>query len=127
MADRQALGEIVTVLETYFDGLHHSDIGRLGRVFHPAAHYVTVSDGTFLHRDMKTYFEVVEHRPSPASRGEARADEIVSIEFAGPVTARALVRCAIGPRRFIDLLTLIRLDGQWRIISKVFHFSEGEG
>jgi hypothetical protein len=34
------------------------------------------------------------------------------------------VRCAIGTKRFTDFLTLIKLEGRWQIISKVFHFEE---
>ncbi|WP_309663583.1 nuclear transport factor 2 family protein [Tabrizicola sp.] len=113
---------VIPVLQTYFDGLHHSDTVRLRQVFHPKAQYVSVTEGTLLYRDMAEYFPVVDARPSPASRGEIRRDEIVSIEFAGLVTARAVVRCAIGAKRFTDYLTLIKLDGRWQIISKVFDF-----
>lgn len=122
----RSLEAVVAVVETYFDGLYHSDTKRLRRVFHPFAHYVSVSDGTLLHRDMETYFGVVDDRPSPASRGETRADEIVSIEFAGPMTARVNLRCSIGSRDFIDFLTLIYTEGRWQVISKVFHFCEKE-
>ncbi|WP_409934585.1 nuclear transport factor 2 family protein [Mesorhizobium amorphae] len=75
-----------------------------------------------MHLTMQEYFPVVDKRPSPASRGEPRADRIVSIEFAGPVTAFVRLNCAIGPKFFTDLLTLIHVDGRWQIISKVFHF-----
>lgn len=115
---------VAAVLGTYFDGLYHSDTRRLAAVFHPKAQYVSVTEGTLLYRDMAEYFPVVDARPSPASRGEVRRDEIVSIDFAGPVTARAVVRCAIGPKNFTDCLTLIRLDGRWQVISKVFHYEE---
>lgn len=116
--------EVAEVLAVYFDGLHFADSKRLATVFHPQAHYVCVTDGTLLYRDMATYFPVVDARVSPASLGEARRDEIVSIEFAGPVTARADLRCSIGSRDFIDFLTLIKLDGRWQIVSKVFHYTE---
>jgi hypothetical protein len=115
---------VIPVLQTYFDGLHHSDTGRLRQVFHPRAQYVSVTDGTLLYRDMAEYFPVVDARPSPASRGEARRDEIVSIEFAGPVTARVVLLCVIGNRHFTDYLTLIKLEGRWQVISKVFHYVE---
>jgi hypothetical protein len=124
MSDRHSLEAVASVVETYFEGLHHSDTDRLRRVFHPLAQYVTVSDGTLLHRDMDTYFDVVDHRPSPASRGESRTDEIVPIEFAGPATARVNLRCSIASRHFIDFLSLIHIEDRWQIISKVFHFSE---
>lgn len=115
---------VAGVLATYFDGLYHSDTRRLAQVFHPRAQYVCVTDGTLLYRDMAEYFPVVDARVSPASKGEVRRDEIVSVEFAGPVTARAVVRCALGTRFFTDYLTLIRLDGRWQVISKVFHYEE---
>jgi 4-oxalocrotonate tautomerase len=117
-----AYAEVANVLSTYFDGLYHSDTRRLRSVFHPRAHYVCATEGTLTYRTMEEYFPIVDARPSPASREEARADSIVSIEFAGPVTAFARVHCAIGPKYFTDLLTLIRIDGRWQIISKVFHF-----
>jgi Putative lumazine-binding len=115
---------VAAVVATYFDGLYHSDTQRLRQVFHPMAQYVCATDGTLLYRDMKTYFPIVDARPSPASRQEIRRDEILSVEFAGPVTARVALRCGIGPRLFTDFLTLIQLDGRWQVISKVFHYVE---
>jgi hypothetical protein len=38
------------------------------------------------------------------------------------VTAFARVECVIAPESFTDLLTLVRLDGRWQIISKVSHY-----
>ncbi|MCW5661545.1 MAG: nuclear transport factor 2 family protein [Burkholderiaceae bacterium] len=117
-----AFEPIVALLQTYFDGLYHSDAARLRQVFHPEAIYACATEGRLKHLRMPEYFEVVARRPSPASRNELRRDRIAGIEFAGPVTALARVQCAIGPKRFTDLLTLVRLDGRWQIISKVFHF-----
>jgi Putative lumazine-binding len=118
--------QVAAVVSTYLDGLYHSDTQRLRRVFHPRAHYVCATEGTLTYRTMDEYFPIVDRRPSPESRGEARDDKIVSIEFAGPVTASARVNCAIGPKSFTDLLTLIRIDDRWQIISKVFHFDVRE-
>lgn len=118
VAEFEALSRVIA---DYFDGLYHSDTDRLRRVFHPLAQYVCASDGTLLYRTMEEYFPVVDARPAPAARGETRADRILSIEFAGPVTARAVLNCAIGDRFFTDWLTFIKLDGRWQVISKVFH------
>ena len=118
-AERAAITEVLT---TYFDGLYHSDTKRLSQVFHPKAIYACATEGELLHLTMDEYFPVVDKRPAPASRGDARHDRIVSIEFAGPVTAFAHVECAIQPRYFTDFLTLIHVHGRWQIISKVFHY-----
>jgi 4-oxalocrotonate tautomerase len=114
--------EVARVLADYFDGLHYSDTTILRRVFHPAAQYACASDGSLLQLRMEEYFPIVDQRPSPASRGEARTDRIVSIEFAGAVTAFARVECSIAPKVFTDFLTLVKLDGRWQIIAKVFHY-----
>lgn len=113
---------VTGLLGLYFDGLHHSDTSILRQVFHPKAHYATASEGSLLELDMASYFPIVDKRPSPASRGEARADRILSIEFAGPVTAFAKVQCAIGEKSFTDFLSLIFVDDRWQIIAKVFHY-----
>lgn len=117
-----ALAAITDLLHVYFDGLYHSDTKRLRQVFHPRAHYVCATEGGPVYLDMESYFAVVDQRPSPAGRGEARSDRILGIELAGPVTALARVQCSIGPKLFTDFLSLIQVDGRWQIISKVFHF-----
>jgi hypothetical protein len=113
---------VIDVLHDYFEGLYRSDTQILRRVFHPSALYACATDGTLLRLNMDEYFAVVDKRPSPAGKGQAWADRILSIEFAGPVTALARVECAIEPKRFTDLLTLVHVDGRWQIISKVFHY-----
>jgi Putative lumazine-binding len=122
IANADALPELTAVLREYFDGLYFSDTQRLRRVFHPQAVYATATDGAPLILRMDEYFAVVDKRPPPAGRGDARTDRILAIDFVGPVTALAKVQCSIRPKHFTDLLTLIRVDGRWQIIAKVFHF-----
>ncbi|MDH4986647.1 nuclear transport factor 2 family protein [Aminobacter anthyllidis] len=117
-----AYAEVAAALADYFDGLHFSDTERLRKIFHPEAIYACATEGKLLHLTMAEYFPIVDKRPSPASRSEPRVDRIVSIEFAGPVTAFAKLNCAIGPKHFTDFLTLVKLDGRWQIMAKVFHF-----
>lgn len=117
-----AFAAIALTVQTYFDGLHHSDSRRLRQVFHPNARYVTATGDELVDLGMDDYLSMVDARPSPASRNEARRDQIVSIAMAGPKAAAVRVNCAIGDRYFTDLLTLIQVDGRWRIIAKVFHY-----
>ena len=121
-----AFAAVTDVLETYFDGLYHADTDRLAIVFHPKAIYATADETPLLYRTMDEYFPVVAKRVSPASRDEPRRDVIDSIEFAGENTALARVRCSIGNKDFVDFLTLVRTDGAWRIIAKIFQITERE-
>jgi hypothetical protein len=121
-AHRAAVATVGAPLQLYFDGLYNSDTERLAQAFHRQAIYASATGGDLVHMTMPDYFAMVDARPSPASRGERRTDRVVSIDFAGPVTALARVECSIGPKHFTDLLTLVHVDGRWQIISKVFHF-----
>ncbi|WP_339757983.1 nuclear transport factor 2 family protein [uncultured Hoeflea sp.] len=121
-----AFAAVTGVLETYFDGLYHADIERLGAVFHPKAIYATADETPLLYRTMDEYLPVVAKRVSPASRNEIRRDVIDSIEFAGENTAFTRVRCSIGTKDFVDFLTLVRTDGAWWIMAKIFQITERE-
>lgn len=121
-----AFQDISGVLVDYFDALYFCDAEKLQRVFHPKAIYATADESPLLHRTMEEYVPVVAARQSPASRGEPRRDHIDAIDLAGENTAVARVRCSIGTRDFVDILTLVRTEGAWRIIAKVFQIIERE-
>lgn len=112
--------QIHTLLGLYFDGLYHSDTARLRQVFHTAAFYAAVMDGALKNLTMDKYWPIVEARPSPASQEQVRRDRILAIDLIGTATALAKVECAIGRYFYVDLLSLIKLDGKWWIIAKVF-------
>lgn len=111
-------------LRTYFDALYFCDLDRLDRAFHPRAIYATADETPLLYRTFEEYGRVIAAREAPAARGEPRRDHIDAIEFAGANTAFARVRCSIGSRDFVDLLTLVRTEEGWRIIAKVFQIIE---
>jgi hypothetical protein len=119
VSDAEAVNSL---LMRYFEGLYRSDTALLASVFHPRALYASATSGELVALDMATYFPVVDARPSPASRSEARHDRILSVEFHGPVTALARLECRIAPRHFTDLLSLVKVEGRWSIIAKVFHY-----
>lgn len=119
-----AFAEVQQLLQRYFDLLYTCDMRLFDEVFHPCALYATADETPLLHRDMATYRDVLTRRESGAVRGDSRHDIIDAIEFAGDNTAFARVRCNIGPRHFVDLLSLVRSNGRWQIISKIFHIQQ---
>lgn len=116
----KAFRDITILLADYFDALYFCDTDRLQKVFHPRAIYATADETPLLYRRMEEYVPVVADRQSPASRGEPRRDYIDAIDLAGENTAFARVRCSIGPRDYVDFLTLVHTDSGWQIIAKVF-------
>lgn len=125
--DKQVYGieyfAIVDLLKRYYDALYRCDTALLATVFHASAQYFTASSGELLHLDMNSYFPIVEQRTSPESAGDSYAFSIDSIELVGSVTAIARMRCSMLGKDFIDLLSLIQLEGEWKIITKVFHYT----
>lgn len=113
---------VLSVLQSYFDGLYQCDLHTLRTVFHPRAIYVCATEDELTYLTMEEYFPIVARRTPPAASGEHRRDAVETISLAGPKTAFARVRCSIGNRYFTDLLTLILVEERWQIISKVFHY-----
>ncbi len=113
--------DITAVMKRYYDGLFHGDVATLQSVFHPQAQYATVSAGALLHFNMAEYMGVVENRASPADRGDDYSYSIDAIRLAGPTTASVELTCAMLGKRYTDFLSLLFLDGEWRIMAKIFH------
>ena len=72
--------------------------------------------------NVDAYLEMVANRPSPQEKGDTRQDEILSVTIASPTTAHARVKDVYLPKRFVDDLTFVLVDGKWQIVSKVWHF-----
>ncbi len=108
------------VVWTYLDGLHEGDTAKLGKAFHEVSHLYSVSDGGVADLPREKWFEFVKGRESPKSRGLPRTDRIVSIDLSGPETAFVKVECSIHPRYFTDYLTLLKLNGGWKVVSKTY-------
>ncbi len=118
----QATEAVRRVLGDYFDGLYEGDTEKLSRIYHERVRLYCATDPELVELDLPTYLELVKNRPSPASRGDDRFDRIVEVAVATPTTAHARVECAYLPKRFTDELTLINVEGQWKIVAKVWHY-----
>ena len=118
--------EITRLVQTYFDGLYECDTEKLATIFHPSSRLFANMNGEFVDWPREEWFEIVRKRVPPASKGEARHDRIVSIDMSDDNTAVVTCECAIHPRYFTDFLSLIKVDGEWTIVSKSFRFDTHE-
>ena len=111
---------IEKVIWTYLDGLYEGDTGKLGKAFHEGSHLYSMHEGGVADLPREKWFEMVKSRPSAKSKDLKRTDRIISIDMAGPETAIVKLECSIHPRYFTDYLSLLKLNGGWRIVSKTF-------
>ena len=107
-------------IQTYFDGLYEGDADKLASVFHETSALTWEQDGqvTVLARD--AWLDAVRTRPSAKSRNLVRDDAILMLDQSGPATAFVKVKCQIPPRYFHDYLNLLKIDGKWIIVQKIY-------
>lgn len=109
-------------VQTYLDGLFFGDIEKFRSVFHPRAQLYSATEGRLVNLDLDAYLDLVANRPSPEKKGDIRQDEIISISIGSPTTAHVRLKDVYLPKRFTDDLTFVLIEGDWRIVSKVWHF-----
>ena len=126
MPQQEDLLAILQVMEDYGEGLMQADVSILEKAFHPDARYVNANPDDPMHYDMETYFKAVSKRVPPVSRGEVRQDRISQIILRGSDMAFVDATMRMMGRDYLDHLTLIRRDGRWAIISKVFQYQAQE-
>jgi hypothetical protein len=108
------------VIQSYLDGLYESDAGKIASAFHPTSALTSVSNGELVITPRDTWLDNVRARPSPQQRGLARHDRVLAIDHVSPTMAYVKLNCAIPPRFFTDQLSLLKIDGRWQIVQKVF-------
>lgn len=122
MATTQDFAKINTIMDGYFEGLYHADTAMLAKVFHPDARYVNMIESDYMNKSLEEYFEMVDLRTPPASKGEPRNDSISSIEFGGAQMAYVKASMTMMNREYLDFLTLTNDHHGWRIMAKVFTY-----
>ena len=115
--------EIEKLIKTYFDLLYKGDKDLIEIVFLPEANVFSLYDDKIVKIDMDGFRKRIAERKSPESIGEMRDDKIIMIDISSPTTAIVKVKCNILHNNYIDYLSLFKVSGKWKIISKVFHMN----
>lgn len=118
MSDR---AKIKAAVMDYFDGQGEASFERLDRAFNDDASMfgvMTNDDGeAYLRVWPKMSDVIVNWSQNPNPDADPRDGEILSIDVADDRIATVLFR---STDRFYDALTLVKIDGEWEIASKVF-------
>jgi hypothetical protein len=125
-ASAETVAQFSEAIQRYFDLMYDCDVSRFDQVFHPTAQLHGVRDGALTVWPAATYREVLSKRQAPKSVGAPRQDEILLIDFTSPDQALAKVRVRIHQNVFVDYLTFLKIDGEWRITAKAFHVERSD-
>lgn len=127
MNHKQRIDLIVSLVETYFEGLYQADEAILSPLFHSDARYVNTVENDYQSRSIEDYLSIVSKRVSPAKTFSPRDEQIISIEHDGKNMAFVKLSMLMMGRRYLDYLTLIYVNKRWQIISKTFSYKMLEG
>ena len=111
--------EIHAVLNAYFEGIYSGDIALLRSAFHPQACLFGEIKGQAYFKPLDDYLAAVADRQSPKALGEALTMKPLSIEVLDNI-AFAKAHCRMLGFNYYDYLSLLRHEGQWRIVNKLF-------
>ena len=120
--DREAIAE---VMQLYMDGAADGDASKLEAAFHEQAWMFGEMGGQRLDMPIKEFFGLAEARPLKTDdRFEARLVAVEQTDNAA--TAVVEEDGAWGSVSFLDYFTLVRTDGDWKIVNKTFAHTGGK-
>jgi hypothetical protein len=112
---------LLDAVDVYFRALHACDVSLLDRVFHPASTLFDVDEGIVTVDPFPAWREVVANRPSPASVGQARDEQVLSVDWLSDDAASVRVRLRVLDQVFVEHLSFVRGPDGWQIVAKVWH------
>ncbi len=112
---------ITKVIQHYIDGARSGRGADMRPAFHEDATVFGYVEGELFAGPIKKLFDWNDDN-GPAAELRAR---LASIDLVGSVATVRLELDNWTGRRFTDLFTLLRIDGEWKIMNKVFHLQTG--
>ncbi len=106
---------ITNIVTKYFDGLYTGDIALLKSIFHQDAWLKSPNS----RRSLSQWLSNVAERPVPQALGHNYEFKILSIDI---VKDQAMVKvsCPLFDFNYIDFLGLLKEQGQWLIVNKMY-------
>ncbi len=115
-------GMISSVIQRYIVGARSSGYETMATAFHQQATIFGYLGNDLVAGPISALFDWHQEN-GPATELHAKIERI---DVAGSVATARLELDNWTGHRFTDLLSLLRVDGEWKIMNKVFHLHEIE-
>ncbi|HZG54672.1 MAG TPA: nuclear transport factor 2 family protein [Pyrinomonadaceae bacterium] len=104
-------------IEHYFRGHATGDGQHFRKVFHPEAKLFWMREGKFAQRTSEEYIAGAAGKPAPDEA--ARKRSVQSIDITGNA---AVVKVLLDypSARLTDYMSMLKIDGEWKIVNKTF-------
>ena len=110
--------DIVATVEAYFDGMMYGNRAKLETAFDKKAFIVGHFDGELSWMSRDDFADFCETEATLAE-GDAYEARIESIDVTGDSAAAKVVNQELGVW-YTDYLSLLKTEGRWRIVNKVY-------
>ena len=113
--------QIENVVQLYVDSMDESNPDKVKQAFHINAKVVGYLHGDFMEMSVDDFSDfVASQQPSPKEKGENVIFEIITCEIEG-TTAVVKLRDKYLGITFLDTLSFVKIDSEWKLYNKLFH------
>ena len=105
-------------LENYIKGHATGDPEIMRKAFHTEGNLIFIRDGKYTTRSFAEF--IGGFTGKPAADEEKRRREIESIDVYGNA-ASAKIILDYPAVKFVDYMSLLKIDGEWKIVNKIFY------
>ena len=112
---------VMAVISDYCNGLHYGNVAKLRAIFHEDAFLKAPG----LRRSLEEWLTAVSTRPVPEKEGRPYSFKLLSIEI---IQDQAMVKleCPLFDHFYIDYLGLLKENGRWLIVNKMYIDLQGD-
>lgn len=114
-AERQA---VAATVQLYFQGQATGNGDFIRRAFHPEAKLFWVKGGALAQTTSAEFAAGASGKPADDESRRLRKIEMIDI---AEDAAIAKVELIYPKATFVDYLSLLKIDGKWTVINKIFH------
>ena len=105
-------------LENYIKGHATGDGEYMKKAFHTEGNLIFIRDGKYTTRSFTEYIAGFTGKPAPDEAQRKRSIEAIDVNGNAAVAKIVLDYPSV---KFIDYMTLLKINGEWKIVNKSFY------
>ena len=118
------LQSIRQIIDLYIDGVKNGNVESLRQAFHPQSSMYGYKGSDLYITPIEGLYDYITNTTPPAKAGKGGEQyhcTITSISVAGNAASVEMAMDGYHEHDFMDYFQLLKVDGRWWIVSKLFH------
>ncbi len=112
------------VIQNYFEGYQNADVELIKKAFHSETRLLSVDEGKLDVTEMSDWLKNLADRRARADfrKGTLKIISTDTKEYAATVK----LKITFPTMEFTDYLSLLKINGKWIIVGKIYHYQPKE-